>query len=142
MDTSRWRRVGGTSAGAYYEVVHDVLVAVPHEGYVQTENDARASLGEADRIARESGRKHALIILVDHVRSQDARSRRVWAAEANPGLRCGFALVCKSMLARAIGSFFMGLNRPVVETRMFAGFDDALAWAEEQVKHHGGPIAG
>jgi hypothetical protein len=140
IDASRWRRVGGTNAGAYHEIDPGVLIAVPAHGYVQTEAGARASLVELDRISREAGRRHALIILVDRVRSQDKGSRRVWAVEADPHLCCCFALVCNSMLARAIGSFFMGLSKPVVPTRMFADLDQALAWSRSQVRAHGGPI--
>jgi hypothetical protein len=134
--------MGGTSDGSFYLVEDDVLVAIPNEGYVQTEEGARTALAESDRIAREMGRQHVLIVLIDPVRSQDARGRRVWTVEADPRLRCGVALVCRSMLARAMGSFFMGLNKPVIETRMFAGFDDALGWARQRVKDHGGPIGG
>lgn len=140
IDTSQWKRVGGTDAGGYYEIEPDILVAVPREGYMQTEAGARASLVEADRLARERGRRPALIILVDRVLSQDARSRRVWAVEADPRLRCGFALVCSSLLARAIGSFFMGLNKPAVPTRMFADLEGALAWCRARVTDHGGAI--
>jgi hypothetical protein len=140
IDTSQWKKVGGTTAGAYFEVEPRVLVAVPRQGYVQSEEGARASLEESNRLARQRGSSHAVVILVDQVAAQDARSRRVWATEADPRLYCGFALVCSSMLARAIGSFFLGLNRPVVPTRMFETFEEARAWARAQVEEHGRPV--
>lgn len=133
-------QVGGTGAGAYYELEPDIVVAVPREGYVQREPDARASLEEFGRIVRERGRRAALIILVDSVRSQDAASRRVWADEADPDLYCGLALVCGSALARAIGSFFIGLNRPRVPLRMVPDLETARHWARGMVEEHGGPL--
>lgn len=140
FDPTAVRRVGGTSAGAYYELEPDIVVAVPQKGHVQREPDAQASLDEFGRIVRERGRRAALIVLVDEVRSQDAASRRVWADQADPDLYCGLALVCSSALARAIGSFFMGLNRPRVPLKMFADLEAAKQWCRSMVEEHGGPL--
>jgi hypothetical protein len=74
------------------------------------------------------------MILVDQVAAQDASSRRVWAEKEEPGLRLCLALVCASPLARAIGSFFIGLNRPAVPTKMFKTFGEALSWCSENVE--------
>jgi hypothetical protein len=133
IDTSAWSHVGGTAAGGYFLVARDVLVAVPMLGYMQTEADARRSLEEFHRIAARTGRPQAIIVLVDRVTSQDASSRRVWASEAGNGLRVSLALVCTSALSRAIGSFFIGLNRPPVPTKMFKTFAEALRWSEDRV---------
>ena len=140
MDPSRWPRVGGTQAGAYHEVEPNILLAVPHLGYEQTVEGARASLEEMNRIARSKGRKQSLIILVDNVRAQDAGSRRIWRNEIDDRLICALALVGGTMLGRAIGSFFVGVYRPKVATRLVSSFDEALDWARRQEKEHGGPI--
>src|SRR5689334_13991760 len=102
---------GGTPAGKYLRLEPGILVAVPVPGYVQTEEGARQSLEECDRIAAAEGRRQAVIILVDPVVSQDARSRRVWSVPRPNETRCAQALVCTTLLARAIGSFFLGLTR-------------------------------
>lgn len=140
FDLGELERVGGTAAGGYFELEQDIILAVPHEGYAQRESDSRASLLEFARIVRERGRRAALIVLVDSVRSQDAASRRVWAQEADPDLYCGLALVCSSALARAIGSFFVGLNRPRVPLGMFADLEAAWTWARQTVEEHGGQL--
>jgi hypothetical protein len=49
--------------------------------------------------------------------------------------------VCRSLLARAIGSFFLGIHRPRVPTAMFAGLDEALDWCRSRVNERGGPFA-
>ncbi len=125
--------MGGTPAGGYFRVAPDVIVAVPRPAYRQTEAAARASLEEFDRIAKNVGRPQALIILVDRVAAQDAGSRRLWSEPETMHSRTSLALVCGSALARAIGSFFIGLNRPLVPTKMFRTFDEAFAWSKDCV---------
>lgn len=131
-------RVGGTSAGSYVRIAPQVLVAVPNPGYIQTASGAAASLAELDRIARENNARQAVIIVVDRVASQDAASRRVWSANRPNETRCAQALVCSSRLARAIGSFFLGLNRGPVPTRMFETIDEAVSWCTSIVESDDG----
>jgi hypothetical protein len=123
IDTSGWTKVGGTAAGGYYEIEPRILLALPNPGYVQDVEGARRSLSEFNRIARERGRAHVTIVLVDRVVSQSAASRRVWMDEADEKLMCGVVLVCGSLLARAIGSFFIGLNRPRMPVSMVSSLD-------------------
>lgn len=140
IDPSGWPKVGGTKAGAYHEVEPDVLVAVPRPGYEQSTQGARGSLEEMNRIARDRGRKQGLIVLVDRVESQDAGARRVWRNEMDERLICALALVGGTMLGRAIGSFFVGVYRPAVATRLVASFDEAVDWIGQQVRERGGPV--
>jgi hypothetical protein len=134
-------RVGGTGAGHYARIAPDVIVAVPRPGYVQDEAGARASLHEFVRIAREIGRKQALVVIVDRVQSQDGTSRRVWQREMDPGTVCCLALVADSLLGRAIASFFVGLRRPSVPTRLFATLDQAVSWCSDRIEVTGGPVS-
>lgn len=142
IDPARWPRVGGTAAGAYHEADPDVLVAVPRPGYEQTAHGARASLEEMNRIARERGRRLGLVVLIDRVKSQDGASRRIWQREMDPSLICALALVGGTMLGRAIGSFFIGVYRPSVETRLVSTLEQGFEWVRERVRTHGGPIQG
>jgi hypothetical protein len=134
LDPERLPRVGGTTAGSYRRLAKDILLAVPRSGYVQVEGDARRSLDEMNRIAREVGRRQALVVLVDHVRSQDAGSRRVWQREMDRDLVCCLALVTQSLLGRAVASFFVGLRRPAVPTKLFATVDEAVPWCMQQLE--------
>jgi hypothetical protein len=142
IDTSGWTWAGSSdpSVGAYYWVAPDVLVAVPAAGAIQTEATARRSLEEFNQLAESTARRLALIVLVDRVTSQDSASRRVWSREQRRPTRCALALVCASPLARAIGSFFIGLNRPPTPTRMFRSFDRALEFCLEVVRDEGGAL--
>lgn len=142
IDTRAWTWAGssGQDVGAYYWAAPDVLVGVPRLGTMQTEPSAERSLVEFNRLADETGRKLALIVLIDRVTSQDAGSRRVWSRPQVPVRRCALALVCSSALSRAIGSFFIGINRPPTPTRMFRTFDEALRFCQEVVEREGGPL--
>jgi hypothetical protein len=135
-----WGLLPGTEAGAYYRVGPDVVLAVPKPGFKQSEAAAQRSLAALDRIAREAGRKQCMVVLIDRVASQDAASRRVWSAPRTEETRCGQALVCDTLLARAIGSFFLGLSKSAIPTRMFSDLDSACAWAFQTVKDHGGRL--
>jgi hypothetical protein len=123
IDTSQWTKVGGTAAGAYYELEPRILFALPHPGYVQDAEGARRSLAEFNRIAGERGQAHVAIVLLDRVVSQNAAARRVWSDEVDQKLMCGMVMVCSSLLARAIGSFYIGLNRPQTPVSMVASLD-------------------
>lgn len=138
IDTAGWLRVGGTESGGYYRIAPHVLVAVPWPRFVQTELAARRSLEEFHRIAEAERHPQAIIVLVDRVVSQDSSSRRVWSESEGNRLRACLALVCESALSRAIGSFFIGLNRPVSPTKMFKDIASAAAWCSEQVREQAG----
>ena len=132
--------VGGTAAGRYYRLEGEIYAALPNPGYIQTGEGARRPLDELDRLAHARGKKCVLIVLVDRVASQDPESRRVWSSHRPGETRCGQALVCGNVLARAIGSFFLGLNRGAVPTRMFPNLEQAVAWSREMVETHGGSL--
>lgn len=142
IDTRGWTFAGssGQGVGAYYWVAPDVLVAVPELGAIQTEEIAQRSLDEFNRIADSVGRRLAVIVLVDRVTSQDSGSRRVWSRPQEKPRRCALALVCASPLSRAIGAFFIGLNRPPTPTRMFRDFERALEFCREVVAKEGGVL--
>jgi hypothetical protein len=133
IDTSGWTKVGGTAAGAYYEIEPRILLAVPLPGYVQDVEGARRSLAEFNRIAKERGKAHVTIVLVDRVVSQNAAARRVWMDEVDDKLMCGIVMVCGSLLARAIGSFFIGLNRPRTAVSMVASLDQGRSAARRML---------
>jgi len=142
IETSGWTWAGssGEGVGAYYWVAPDVLVAVPELGTIQTEEKAERSLAEFNRLADSAGRRLAVIVLVDRVASQDSASRRVWSRPQARPRRCALALVCSSPLARAIGAFFIGLNRPPTPTRMFKTFERALEFCQGVVSEEGGAL--
>lgn len=135
-----WEQLPSTEAGAYFRLEPGVVAAVPKPGFQQSPQSARASLEALDRIAHAAGRKQAVIVLVDRVASQDAAARRVWSTPRPNETRCAQALVCTTLLARAIGSFFLGLNKGVIPTRMFADLESARIWARHMAEECSGAL--
>ena len=72
------------------------------------------------------------MIFFDNMVSQDKDARRAYQTDADPALMRGVALVGGSMLARAIGSFFLGISRPRVALKMFGTLEQARHWADER----------
>ncbi|MGD8328929.1 MAG: hypothetical protein PVJ49_05795 [Acidobacteriota bacterium] len=135
-----WERLPSTDAGAYYRLEPDLVLAVPRSDFQQTEEAAKRSLAAFDRIAHGAGRKQAIVVLVGGVVAQESGARRVWSTPRPDETRCAQALVCDTMLARAIGSFFLGLRKTAFPTQMFADLDSAREWAREMAAEHGGAL--
>ena len=137
---AEWEQLRGTEAGAYYRIAPDLVLALPKPDYKQTVAAAEASLAALDHIARKAGCKQGIVVVVDRVSSQEGAARRVWSTPRATETRYCQALVCSTLLARAIGSFFLGLNKATIPTRMFADIESATKWAEEMAEQHGGPL--
>lgn len=135
-----WQLLPSTESGSYYRIAGNVIAAVPKPGFQQSAASAQRSMDALDTIAQAGGHKLAVVVLVDRVVSQDSAARRVWSVPRPDECRCAQALVCSTLLARAIGSFFLGLSRGAVPTRMFADVESATRWAEEMLEKHGGPL--
>ncbi len=130
IDTTGWEPLGRTTNSSYYRIAPHVLGVVPDPGSRDDGASARANIAwQHDHLRREGG--GVVVIFFDNMVSQDKDARRVYQAEADPALMRGTALVGGTMLARAIGSFFLGISRPRVRLKMFGSLADALAWADE-----------
>jgi len=69
-------------------------------------------------------------VLVDFrgVRSMTRECRKYFAGPETAAAEAAAALLVVSPIARAIGNFFMGLNKPLVSTRLFTAEPEALTW--------------
>ena len=69
-------------------------------------------------------------VLVDlrELRSMSRDCRKYFAGPETAATEAAAALLVVSPIARAIGNFFMGLNKPLLPTRLFTSEDDALTW--------------
>jgi hypothetical protein len=52
------------------------------------------------------------------------------------------ALLVGSPMSRAIGNFFIGLNKPLIPTRLFVSEPEALAWLRGFLPEGGGAARG
>lgn len=63
----------------------------------------------------------------------DREARLYFAGEETAKVESAAALLIGSPLTRAIGNFFMGLNKPLIPTRLFTSEAEALAWLKGHV---------
>lgn len=134
IDTSGWTRIGQTSNAELYEIEPRILAVVPFDGTSDDEHTARESVRLQLEHLRGHGLRAGVVVFVDRVADQSAAARTVYRDEPDPAFQACFALVGGTPFGRAVGSVFIGLNRPKVPTKLFSTFDAALAWAREKVR--------
>jgi len=121
-------KVGDTFNTQYFMFEPDILVVNPTPGYKDNVDAARSNMEWQQTFARNLGRKCGLVVVLNHLLSQDAESRKVYSDGLLPELFYGSALVVGNPLSRAIGSFFIGLSRPVIPLTLVKSIEDGIAW--------------
>jgi hypothetical protein len=128
----QWKPLGRTYNTRYYLLADDVLVVLPDKGLRDDGASARVNIDYQIAYARMIGRRCCVIVVIDSLTSQDSEARRIYAGGMQPSLFYAAALIVTSPLARAIGSFFLGLTKPAIPTKLFDSVDAAAAWAATQ----------
>ena len=128
----QWKPLGRTYNTHYYLLSDDVLIVLPDKGLKDDGASARVNIDFQTAYARMLGRRCSVVVVLDSLTSQDSEARRIYAAGMQPALFYAAALIVTSPLARAIGSFFLGLTRPAVPTKLFESVEDAVAWVATQ----------
>ena len=128
-DFSHYKEIGKTTNTVTYtiEAEPDLLVIVPPEGTMDNARDARENVAFFHNYARALRKPCGCVVIMSNMLSQEAEARRAYG-EIDPRLFFGAALVVESALSRALGSFFVGLSRPVVPTKLFDSVENALEW--------------
>jgi hypothetical protein len=128
----QWKPLGRTFNTHYYLLADDVLIVLPDKGLRDDGVSARVNIDYQTAYARLLGRRCCVIVVIDSMMSQDSEARRIYASGMQPTLFYAAALIVTSPLARAMGSFFLGLTKPAVPTKMFESVDAAAAWVATQ----------
>jgi hypothetical protein len=128
----QWKPLGRTLNTHYFLLADDVLIVLPDKGLRDDGASAQVNIDYQISYARLLGRRCCVIVVIDSLSSQDSEARRIYASGMQPTLFYAAALVVTSPLARAIGSFFLGLTKPAVPTRLFESVEAAAAWAVTQ----------
>jgi hypothetical protein len=131
VDVSKWKLVGETRQGRYYEIAPDVLAAVPQVGGRSDLAAARENVEFQNSYWRRAGHPGVVIAFFDPLVSQDRAARQVYMNELDPSLTLGSCLVGSTLLSRAMMSFFLGFAKSRVPIKTFATFEEALACAHE-----------
>jgi hypothetical protein len=124
----QWKPLGRTFNTHYFLLADDVMIVLPDKGLQDDGASARINMDYQTAYARLVGKRCCVIVVIDSLTSQDSEARRIYAAGMQPSLFYAVALIVSNPLARAIGSFFLGLTRPPVPTRLFETVEDAAAW--------------
>lgn len=128
----QWKPLGRTFNTHYFLLADDVMVILPDKGLQDDGASARVNMDYQTAYARLVGKRCCVIVVIDSLTSQDSEARRIYTAGMQPSLFYAVALIVTNPLARAIGSFFLGLTRPPVPTRLFESVEDAAAWVVTQ----------
>ena len=129
-----WQLVGNTTNTEYRTPpdAPDLLIVLPGAGLRDDGASARMNIDFQVGYAKSLSRPCAVIVHLASLTSQDAEARRIYAAAMTRDHFFAASLVVTSPISRAIGSFFLGLSRPAVPTKMWGDFTKAIAWAETQ----------
>jgi hypothetical protein len=128
-NVSEFVSVGKTATTDFAMADPDILIGTPRPGTVDNVESAKANVEFEGKYARELGKRICVVILVDNLLAQDAETRRVYTEGLGEDSIYGVALVSGSSMGRAIASFFMGLSKPKVPTKIFDSIQSAIAWA-------------
>jgi hypothetical protein len=75
------------------------------------------------------GNKRPLLLDMSKISSMNKEARDYYAmGDKRDSSESAVALLISSPLSRVIGNFFMGLNKPVIPTKLFNDKELALAW--------------
>jgi hypothetical protein len=80
------------------------------------------------------GKRRPALVDMTGLVAMDREARLVFAGEETAKVESAAALIIDSLLSRAIGNFFMGLNKPIIPTRLFTSEAEALAWLKGLVR--------
>lgn len=119
---------------------------VDDDGFLRGEcfEGAERSLADAEEQLREQkahfgAERRPFLMDISRVRTLARDARNYFAnSEESMSPFSHVALVVGSPLSRAVGNFFIGLNKPRMPTRLFTSIDDALAWIRREVGAAGG----
>jgi hypothetical protein len=123
-----------SSNANYYKVNDHILLVFPELGVKDDAVSAVENVKYQMDYARSLGHRVGLIVVMSYLLSQDKDSRDVYINDITSDLCYGTALVVTNPLSRAIGSFFIGLSRPLISTKLFNSIDDSVIWLNQQSK--------
>lgn len=128
VKTAGWLEIFQTPNMQFYAVEDGVIAAVPAEGALEDGSSAAENLRQTLAYWVSTGRGGVVLVFLDRLASQDKDARRVFQ-DVDRAWFHGVALIGGTLLSRAMGSFFGGMNKPNSPVKMFRDVPEALAWA-------------
>jgi hypothetical protein len=75
-----------------------------------------------------NGTKRPVFVDMSEIKFMSRDARTYFAGAETARVEAAAALLIRSPLTKAIGNFFLGLNKPLFPTRLFTSQAEALAW--------------
>ncbi len=128
---STWQPIGSTINTRYFMAAPDLMIVWPHVGSTDDGASAKENLEFQRDHAQKAGCRFGYVIVLSTLTSQDTNARKIYAEGMTTDWSLGVALVVENPLSRAIASFFAGLTKPKVPTRIVNSVDAGLTWLKE-----------
>jgi hypothetical protein len=121
--------------------VHSHIIWLEDDGIVRVKvkPNIRIDLQNAQLTIRAvsevcGGKRCPALVDLRGLVAMEREARLYFAGEETAKVESAAALLIESPLSRAIGNFFMGLNKPIIPTRLFTSEAEALAWLKDFVR--------
>jgi hypothetical protein len=88
--------------------------------------DAEEAIRAITTVSR--GARRPVFVDMTAIKFMSRDARMYFAGPETANVESAAALLVRSPLTRAIGNFFLGLNKPLFPTRLFTSESEALAW--------------
>jgi hypothetical protein len=111
----------------------DILRGQAADGAEESLDDAKEQVAAQAKML-DGGKPLPFLMDIRRARSLSREARSYFAGEESAVVFAATALLVSSPLSRAIGNFFLGLNKPKMQTRLFTDENEALTWLRGLVK--------
>lgn len=112
--------------GTYWLDDEGILHGVAADGVEHSAEQAREQV--AMQRTMGGGRPRPFLMDIRGARALTRDARAFYAGPEAGEIFSATGLVISSPLSRALGNFFLGLNKPHMPTRLFTSEEEALAW--------------
>jgi hypothetical protein len=88
--------------------------------------DAEAAVHSIGQLA--AGKRVPVLVDMSQLKAMNRDARVYFAGPQTAQVESAVALLITSPLGRAIGNFFLGINKPLFPTRLFTSETEAISW--------------
>ncbi len=106
-------------------ICHDIYAEGTHLTFEDTLNECRIISEMSDH------KKVPILVNLNNVKYVSRESRMYYAGEEAEKIFKAVALLVGTQISRLIGSFFIGLNKPVMPVKLFTSEKEALKWLKQ-----------
>lgn len=112
------------------------IISLDDDGIIRTRMQPGVfdlELADAQDVIRavttvSGGVRRPVLVDLRELRSMTRECRKYFAGPETAAAEAAVALLVVSPVGRAVGNFFMGLNKPLVPTRLFTSEPEAMVW--------------